>query len=230
MDLLTRGLDSPIIPRCTVVNVCVPTLKRYDLLANLLRSLNAGYLRPTAVYIINNGLDKDALFTAVKETIDCPVKILTPKKNLGVSASWNWFIRNVAEDRVIVNDDVTFAPESLEMIAKTQGDFVSALRHTNACSCFKISDICVRKVGYFDEKISPGYAYFEDCDYGERLKLKNVPITSVECGVMHGDEHGGSKTKAAYTREEHEDHHRRFQIAKDNFQLKWGFLPHGMGA
>ena len=103
MDLLTRGLDSPIIPRCTVVNVCVPTLKRYDLLANLLRSLNAGYLRPTAVYIINNGLDKDALFTAVKETIDCPVKILTPKKNLGVSASWNWFIRNVAEDRVIVN-------------------------------------------------------------------------------------------------------------------------------
>lgn len=211
-----------------MVNVCVPTLKRYDLLAKLLLSLSQGSLLPDSVYVINNGQDKTGLFNAIHKVIDRPVRILTPKERLGVAESWNWFIRNVPEERIIVNDDITFGPDSLEAMVTSPGDFVSALAGTNACSCFLIRDTCVRKVGYFDEKISPGYAYFEDCDYGERLEIAGVPIMPVECGVVHGDEKGGSKTIAMFSPDEVAEHHRRFKIARDNFQLKWGKLPHGM--
>jgi len=211
------------------VTVCVPTLKRYDLLAVLLQSLQQGSVLPSAICIIDNGRDHTRLIQELsKADVLERVNIKTPKHRLGVAESWNWFIRNVPEERVIVNDDVTFGRDSLQAMIETRGYIVSALRHTNACSCFLIRDTCVRKVGFFDERISPGYAYFEDCDYEIRMRAAGVSFTPVECGVIHGDEKGGSKTKAVYTLEEEVEHNRRFRIAQDNFRIKHGKLPHGM--
>lgn len=211
------------------ITVCVPTLKRYDLLAKLLVSLQDGSVVPSAICIIDNGRRHEVLVRELAEAdVMHRVAIKTPKVPLGVAASWNWFMRNVPEERIIVNDDVTFGRDSLQAMVETRGDIVSALRHTNACSCFLIRDTCIRKVGYFDERISPGYAYFEDCDYEIRMTAANVHFTGVDCGVVHGDEHGGSKTKEVYTPEEKASHDQRFQIARDNFRIKHGRLPHGM--
>jgi len=76
----------------------------------------------------------------------------------------------------------------------------------------------------FDETISPGYAYYEDEDYMQRVNGKGtrpslVPCGHVECGVTHAVQ---SQTLKAATRKELGEHHRRFAIARANFAKKWG--------
>jgi GT2 family glycosyltransferase len=204
------------------VTVCVPVLKRYDLLAKLLESLEASTVLPDAVYIIDNGRSPKKLAGYMGPLT---LMIHEPSAPLGVAASWNWFINHVDEDRLIVNDDVTFGPSSLERIRETPGDLVSGLFHAHAAfSCFLIRDSCIRTVGTFDETISPGYAYFEDCDYEERMGAAGILITPSDCGV----EHVKSQTLAVASAEELADHHRRFIIAQENFLRKWGRLPYGV--
>jgi GT2 family glycosyltransferase len=205
------------------IHVCVPVLKRYDLLKELIRSLESGSVQPTSLVIIDNGRDAKQLLPAIGDA-SMRVDTFTPVKALGLAESWNWFIAHVPEERVIVNDDVVFAPESLEKMVMTPGAFVSALAGTNACSCFLLRDSCVQRVGMFDEAISPGYAYFEDCDYVERMRQLNLWITAVDCGVQHL----GSQTIRANDSGEMLDHHRRFLIAQENYIAKWGRLPDGV--
>lgn len=200
-----------------MINICVPVLKRYDLLARLLESLERGTLRPDFVYVIDNGRSPERL----QGYMTLPIVIHVPDRPLGLAESWNWFIRNVPEDRIICNDDITFGENDLQRMIETEGAFVSALAGSNACSCFLLRDSCVERVGLFDESISPGYAYFEDCDYVERMIMAGIPITSVSCGVIHI----GSQTIAAYSIQETEDHHAKFLRAQTNFVRKWGRLP-----
>lgn len=202
------------------VHVCVPVLKRYDLLRDLLHSLRSSELKPDTVFIINNGRDAERLSLAIAQP-PVALEIITPNPKLGVADSWNWFIQNVDEERIIVNDDITFAPQSLSCMVNASGGFVSALAGTNACSCFLIRDSCVKKVGLFDEAISPGYGYFEDCDYVERMLLLDEYITAVDCGVTHK----GSQTIAENSPHEWFEHHRRFELAQNNFIRKWGRMP-----
>lgn len=198
--------------------LCVPVLKRYDLLHDMMRSLDTGMVRPSIVYVVDNGRNYEKVHPALA---GYPFIVHTPDAPMSLAASWNWFIENVPEERLICNDDLLFAPDSLEKMVNTPGDFVSALAGTNACSCFLLRDSCVDKVGTFDETISPGYAYFEDCDYVERMVKQKIRITGVECGVQHL----GSQTLASFTPEEMNIHHQRFQIAQANFIMKWGRLP-----
>lgn len=199
-------------------HVCIPTLKRYDLLANLLDSLTRSTAKPV-VHIIDNGgrFDRSRDYG-----FDVHVEPVGP---MGLASAWNWFIKNVPEERFICNDDITFAPNSLEEMMKVPGDFVSALPGSNACSCFLLRDSCVEKVGLFDEEISPGYAYFEDCDYVERMIMNKIPITGIICGV----DHVGSQTLAANDANEWNEHHRRFLLAQQNFVAKWGRMPNVPG-
>lgn len=203
------------------LHLCVPVLKRYDLLHNLLQSLHHSSLFPTDVHIVNNGRDLERLKRAV---VGVSVEVVTPEEPLGLAESWNWFIQNVPEERLICNDDLTFSSTSLEDMTKTEGEVVSALADTNAFSCFLIRDTCVEKVGLFDESISPGYAYFEDCDYVARMRQKGLKIAKVECGVTHV----GSQTTAAYSTQEWQRHHERFLLAQSNYIRKWGRMPEGV--
>lgn len=204
------------------VNLCVPVLKRYDLLAELLQSVQRGTLVPDKLYVVNNGHDRNQLAQALQGfPVECVC--MTPVKSMGVAESWNWFIKNVPEERVIVNDDIRFSKRSLQTLVETKGDIVSGLAEHNACSCFIIRDSCIEKVGLFDETISPRYAYFEDCDYAERLHERQMDFVDVDCGVVHG----GSQTLAKFTPYEMQEHHRKFIIAQENFITKWGRMPHG---
>lgn len=202
------------------VNLCVPTLNRYDLLTDMLKSAMEGDLKPEMVWIINNGRNIAAMQRVLLDTRLFSV-VITPYKAMGLAESWNWFIRNVPEERLIVNDDITFAPESIRRIIDTPGDFVTALLGTNAFSCFLHHDSCRHAVGLFDETISPGYAYWEDVDYAWRLEAKGIQLTGVECGVVHH----GSQTIRRFTPDEIEKHNKRFMIAQENFLKKWGRLP-----
>lgn len=202
------------------VYVCVPVLKRYDLLALLLRSLEQSTVRPAAVHIIDNGRDCARLKLATSNT-DLKLEITVPDAPMGLAEAWNQFLIDTPEERVLCNDDVTFAPDSLKQMMETPGEFVSALAGSNACSCFLLRDSCIEQVGFFDEMISPGYAYFEDCDYVERMVQKKIRITGVDCGVVHI----GSQTIARNSAEEMNNHHRRFLLAQHNFVVKWGRMP-----
>lgn len=201
-----------------MIHVCVPVLRRYDMLHSLVASVPPGVM----LHVIDNGRCADRLAKALEGR---PADVHTPKVPMGVAASWNWFIENVPEDRVIANDDVTFMPDSLQRIVETDGDFVSPLLG-QAYSCFLLRDSCVGKIGVFDEAISPGYAYFEDCDYSERMMAHGFRITHLECGVTHAK----SQTLAACSAAERNEHHRRFHIAQANFVAKWGRMPEGMVA
>jgi hypothetical protein len=203
------------------INICIPTVRCYDLLRELLLSLCDSTVDIDTVHIIDNGKNPGKeVFEAIKETIVTRFVVTVPQKPMGVAESWNWFIRNVPEERIIVNDDVKFSIDSLERML-VPGHFVTALAGTNAFSCFILRDSCVQKVGLFDEEISPGYAYFEDCDYNERMRDAGIFFTEINADVIHR----GSQTLVRAEGAERVDHNRKFLTARNNFFKKWGFLP-----
>lgn len=200
-----------------MLNICVPVLKRYDLLRGMVKSCQGSNLRPDLYYIIDNGQNERQLLGALSD-FDITVRVHTPKKPMGVAESWNWFIKNVAEERVITNDDILFAPNSLGQMVATKSSLVWA----SGFSCFLLRDKCVETIGLFDETISPGYAYYEDDDYLQRIdgrgtRARSTTAEDVDCGVLHLK----SQTLVASTHEEILEHHRRFKIAQANYAKKW---------
>lgn len=200
-----------------MIHICVPVLKRYDLLHEMFLSLAKSTVRPQMIHIIDNGRDPERM-ARVLEVAPCSTDVYRPDDPMGLAESWNWFIDNVPEDRVITNDDITFAPDSLAMMAAQKAAFVSC---TFGFSCFIIRDACVAQVGKFDETISPGYAYFEDMDYLHRMRELQVTDDVVECGVVHKQ----SSTPEKFTKAEWEAHHKKFRRAMANYQLKWNEEP-----
>lgn len=203
-----------------MINICVPVLKRYDLLRRMVQSCQASNLKPDNYYIIDNGRSHPKLMQALGD-FDISAKVHTPTVPKGVAESWNWFIDKVFEERVIVNDDVEFLPNSLELLLASKADLVWA----KGCgfSCFVLRDACVEKLGRFDESISPGYGYYEDEDYLQRLDgrgTREPTATSeqVECGVIHHK----SATLQIASHQETLEHHRKFKIAQANYAKKWG--------
>jgi hypothetical protein len=201
------------------INICVPVLKRYDLLRKMVASVQAGNIKPDAYYIINNGQNHQRLIEALGD-FDILAKIHTPSKPKGVAESWNFFIDKAPEERIIVNDDVEFAPNSIEKLLEPRADLIWAA----GCgfSCFVIRYSCVSKLGLFDETISPGYGYYEDDDYLQRLdgrgtREPSAVSVTVPCGVIH---HKSSTLQVA-THKERLEHHRKFKIAQTNYAKKW---------
>lgn len=202
-----------------MINICVPVLRRYDLLRGMLASAQYG---ADHFWIIDNGMQPQKIHDAVFG-IDRPFNVYHPPHPMGIAESWNWFIRNVDEERIITNDDVIFSLQSIPIIASTPGDIVFACGY----SCFLIRNSCTHSVGLFDETISPGYGYFEDCDYSFRIDamVKDGYRVVMADARNAGVKHIGSQTWQSGTPEEIDEHWRKFNIAKANFLKKWGRLP-----
>lgn len=209
------------------ISVCIPTLNRYELLKELIASLQAGTLKPTDIWVIDNG---QKLFADNELNFADDLGIYQHYRkfgyNLGCAASWNWFIQNTEGIRIICNDDIIFAPDALEhwLAAYDSSQIVcpDSLVGSNAFSAFTMPDEVVEKVGLFDEAISPNYAYLEDNDYAYRMKLFGMEIKSAP-GVLL--KHGESSTLKAFSPGQQQDHHRRFRQAQVNYFMKWGGLP-----
>lgn len=203
-----------------MISICVPVLKRYDLLREMVRSCLASNMRPDGYYVIDNGQNGHKLMQALEE-FDIDAKVHTPRdKPYGVAESWNWFINNVPEERIITNDDIIFGPNSIELLLASKAELVWA----EGCgfSCFVLRDSCVEKLGTFDESISPGYGYYEDEDYLQRLdgrgsRPPSAVAENVSCGVVHDK----SATLRAASHEELLDHDRKFKLARANYIRKW---------
>jgi len=204
--------------------VCVPTLRRYDLLRNLLVSLTKSDVQPDAVYVLDNGRNAEKVAEAV-DGFAFPIVVEAPDANLGVAGSWNWFINNVpADEWLITNDDMTFAPQTIDKMQETEGDLVFGF----GFSCYLIRRSCVEKLGLFDEAISPNYGYFEDIDYTERAYaagLRSSMVDAHDTGLVHGDGKEASCTYRAGTEAEIAEHWRKYKIAQANFVKKWGAEP-----
>jgi GT2 family glycosyltransferase len=203
-------------------NLCIPTLNRYDLLIRCLESAEAGTLKPTAYYIIDNGMNLD-LNTIPKE-FGNRVYIAKVKYNLGVARSWNWFIDNIKDHIIFCNDDIEFYEDSIEklMSGYDENFAIYPAIGSTSFSLIQFPRKIFEDVGYFDEGISPFYAYFEDNDYHYRMKLKGYDIKSINgCKVKHV----GSATIKKFTILEQNMHHGKFEAAKYRYLIKWGGIP-----
>lgn len=202
------------------MDVCIPTLNCYDLLQRCVTSILAGTVVPDRILIIDNGL---ALQGNV--TFDDPrIQIFTPSENMGVAASWNWFLAHTDKARIITNDDIIFAPDTVARMNEAVNNgalFVHGNEATGGFSLFAVTDEAVNKVGLFDEGISPKYAYYEDNDYAYRLKLAGITREDVETAIFHT----GSAALRRYSPIQETEHWRKFLIAKLNYVKKWGGEP-----
>jgi len=203
------------------VTVCIPTLNRYDRLANLIESLLENTIVPN-IYVIDNG---NNIYKNLPKKLLNRIEIFSPGKNIGVAASWNYFLKNIPEMRIISNDDICFSTNAIE---KFRENFVEesmlfpAIIVQNQFSCFSLPDKIIEKIGYFDETISPNYAYFEDNDYCYRMQLENINRIRISNLTVF---HSASSTVKSYTKEERKEHDRRFKLAKQNYIAKWGGEP-----
>jgi len=203
------------------VSLCAVVISRYDLLREMLESALTNGYPLQRICVIDNGQDLKRLESAlqVARSFDTAVMSFTPHEVFGLAEAWNWFIETISEERLIVGDDIVFKkPGTIQRMVETPGDFVTA----KWFGCFIIRDSCINKVGTFDETISPGYLYFEDIDYAQRMMLSNVPITQLDLGVFH---HGSASLKVIPEHEMQTRHHDRFLRAQANYVKKWGSIP-----
>jgi GT2 family glycosyltransferase len=198
--------------------LCCTTWKCYNLLEKLIASAESGNTKPDKIWIVDNG----GTFWH-----DNPkVEIWRPPHNIGVSGGDNFFFKNMGDDFIIVsNDDVELFPYTLTMytIHQNDGDLLVAggLPILNAFTLFSVNRKIVDTVGYFDETISPNYAYFEDNDFGRRINLAGLKRFDVPTSAFHAT----SSTLKALNSEEQKQHAQKFDTARKNYMAKWGGKP-----
>ena len=220
-EMFVNSLETFYRRFSTRVDVCVTVLNRYDLLRQCLESLvttkNVG-----RVFVIDNGVNPEKLDEAVSG-LSMEVSILNTSR-LGLAESWNVFINNTSNQRIISNDDITFSPDSIARLTNSKADIV--FPQGIGFSCFLLRDSCVSKVGQFDESLSPGFAYFEDCDYMNRIE-KNGTIVAEDV-TSHGITHLKNGTQHAIQENEADEYRHLYYLAQERFITKWGVLPPGL--
>lgn len=171
--------------------VAIPTLSRADLLARN-KTFLEGIRAPDRALVLDNG----------SQTIWIRVPIERSPKNLGVSGSWNLFLRRAFvegdfDGLVILQDDIVWSAKQLEAartLLATRSDvdlFLSDLqfsvqvhRRGNETS-----------IGFYDERFFP--AYCEDDDYALTIASKGrVYERFAELQPLPGSIFGGTKAEA----------------------------------
>ena len=157
--------------------------------------------------------------------------------NRGLSLSWNEGIIEAqnqgAEAIIIVNDDVAISQNDLIKLAEAaieQKDKVGILSPWGwnqrmgyyeyiQYSCFAITQLAIKTIGYFDVNFFP--IYFEDTDYTRRLFLAGVKVGGVDgttldhvgTATVHSDENLNEQNKLT------------FQLNANYYIKKWGGYP-----
>jgi len=194
-----------------MINLCVTTTTRQDLLPGMLRSAFAGSLRPDHVMIIDQNPVPgrlDAAFSEIRSHYD--VITFGPDQRGSEAAAINCYLRHVPEERVIAHEDVVFGRDSLErFVAHGLADF----KIDCTMGVMSYSDRCRDLVGYYDEFISPNFYLYADVDYEDRLALAGIHPVVVDCGITHLGSASWQHT---------EEYVRRAERARANYEAKWG--------
>ena len=168
-------------------NVCIPTLKRYDLLVRLCLSLNSESCRDLQlrIFVLDNGgglLDSCLWRTSQEQLVFAKPAVIVPKYNLGVAGSWNLFLKQFPSC-IVANDDVVFARETIESFASASLAFPEVVIFEGkdpvaGFSAFYVSNSDVwMKMGGFDELFNPSCFEDDDCRY--RLRFAGYPVKKV---------------------------------------------------
>jgi GT2 family glycosyltransferase len=151
-------------------NLIVPTLTRYDLLEEMVNSIDypVGHL-----LIIDNGGRAGEPVRYQTDQIG-RVTVLSLPSNLGVAGSWNLGVKLLPHERVwhFTSDDVVFQPGGLANLAKAKPGELTLSRDWPHWHTFALGEDIVRRVGLFDERLYP--AYFEDNDYTARCAMAGI--------------------------------------------------------
>ena len=167
--------------------VAIPTLSRADLLIRN-KSFLESIKPPDEVLILDNGNQK----------ININVPIERPEKNLGVSGSWNLFLRRAFEYRdfnglVLLQDDIIWSGVHLDrtkkLLEKHQDIDLFLAFHQFSIQVHRPENI--QTIGFYDEQFYPGYC--EDDDYAIRMTLgRRVYHRFHELDPMHGSQIEGT--------------------------------------
>lgn len=141
----------------------VPTLCHYDLLQNMLNTIDYPI---DHIIIVDNGgkLDKAECSFANK------ISIINMPSNLGVPSSWNLGIKLTPYKKwwLIASDDIEFKPNKLEKICKSKfNSIIVNLSHGRILSSFALHENVVDSIGLFNEYYYPGIG--EENDYLTRM-------------------------------------------------------------
>lgn len=146
----------------------VPVLNRFDLLTQLLESID--YPIDNLLIIDNSNSLENIDHVNFQEVVK--VHILRMPANMGVAGSWNLGIKCYphAPYWLFMSNDNHWLPGSLhEMNEISHSDFLTM--SNVAWNTFSLGSNVVKKIGLFDENYHP--AYYEDTDYMERIRLNN---------------------------------------------------------
>ena len=157
--------------------IIIPILNRYDLLENMLESINYPV---DNILIIDNGGE----YKTSKN-----VTVLNMPGNLGMSASWNLGIKLYPKSKywLFASADTTWGETALKEIDEASGP--DKLMLTNdAYGCFSVGENVIEKIGLFDEYFYP--IYFEDNDFHERVARFCPENTIVSTSIQTAPETG----------------------------------------
>lgn len=212
-----------------MVAIGIPTLRRYDLLVECLRSLTSFQRDITRIVVIDNGGEFERRIEH-----PCPIEVIRPGRNLGVAASWNLLRRMTAdEELLLLNDDVRMAPDTLARVLEAEEPFVCVsgtpgfeCRRSEPravvsdWSCFLQRKRVWDEVGPYDEMFWP--AGHEDCDYWYRMGHAGYSVTRL---APRGMTHAVGASLNGLTQEEL----RRFEVGfarnQQYYAAKWGGNP-----
>lgn len=155
----------------------VPILNRYDLLEEMLNSIN--YPIDNILIIDNGGQFKT----------DKNIKVLNMPANLGLSAAWNLGIKCYPNAKywLFASADTKWGESSLQEIDSLSGSDKLILTN-DAYGCFSVGENIIDKVGLFDEYFYP--IYFEDNDFHERVARFCPENTIVSTSIQAAPEVG----------------------------------------
>lgn len=165
-------------------NLIVPVLNRYDLLLNMLRSIDEPVGR---LLIIDNGGSFERLFDKPElPTVEQMFTVTLPS-NLGVAGSWNLGVKLLPHDSVwhFTSNDVVFRPGALATLSEARNDRLSLSEAFPHYQTFAVGEAVVEAVGLFDERLYP--AYFEDNDYQRRVEAAGFQVVRLPIVTAHAN-------------------------------------------
>ena len=205
-----------------MINLCIPTLCRYDLLAQCISSALEGSLRPTQINIIDNGGKFRDHFGDIKEIDGVPLDLFVPKKNIGVTSSFNHFAHKYDDYTIVCNDDIKFHNKTIELMVKAAQDNPNEIFFTgdgyweHAFSLFLQKKDMLSLIGEYDPNFEN---YFSDRDMIYRMSLRGYkPFIVKRATYEHVD--GGSQTVRS-GEPETKSVSERFNLSGKYYEMKW---------
>ncbi len=207
----------------------------------MLNSFKTKY--PHNFVIVDNG-STDGTLTLLASLKKYPNQIhISNVVNRGVAAGWNQILRLCMADPefrylYLVGNDVVFQGPACDVLyefLEAHSDYVAVCsiesnkikpvaggvdnKHLTF-NAIMLTRFCIEQVGFFDERFFP--AYYEDNDYAHRIVLA-LWSKGYHSGTVHDSQvlHEGSRT----IKEGGVNVSKAFELNKQRFKAKWGFLP-----